>query len=126
MLETAYQLLKEKNGLVIAEVPRWDSLTTAILADKQNSVYRNLDPLFHINVFSDSSLATSFRKANFDIAAVWYFGMDLFELLVQFFHKNTKNNQGIDDFKKNMPALQQQIDNGRLSDTMVLAGKPKL
>jgi 2-polyprenyl-3-methyl-5-hydroxy-6-metoxy-1,4-benzoquinol methylase len=124
MLESAYQILADLEGMVVAEVPRWDCLSTAIQSQYNSSVVRHLDPHGHLNIFTDSSLATSLIKTNFKIISAWYFGMDAYELVTQLSYK-LKDNRIIENLKEMIPSLQKQIDSGYLSDNMVFAGIPK-
>lgn len=121
LLETAYKLLP-KRGLVIIEVPRFDSLSTFVQSLFNNSVIRHLDPL-HIQFFTDDSLAAAFKISKFKPTSSWYFGMDVYELLMQFsfFLKDEHIFKGI---RKHIEKLQNVVDQAMLSDTIVLAGRP--
>lgn len=123
MLAAAAKILAGGEGLVVAEVPRWNCLGTAIQSRFKDSVVRHLEPLGHINCFTDSSLATSFRKTGFDIVAAWYFGMDAYELVMQLSYASD-DPKVIQTLGPVIPALQQRLDLGMLSDEIVLAGKP--
>lgn len=123
LLNAAYKALSGRNTLAIAEVPRWNCLSTAIQSLFPTSVVRHLDPLGHINCFTDSSLSTAFVSSGFAPAAAWYFGMDAYELITQFSYF-LKDNNVINLIGKYIPSLQSAIDQARLSDEIVLAGKP--
>jgi len=122
-LNAAFRLLSGRKSLVIAGVPRWDSISTAIQSLFPNSVVRHLDPLGHINCFTDSSLATAFEISGFAPVAAWYFGMDAYELTTQLSYA-LKDNRIISTIGKHIPSLQIAIDQGQLSDEIVLAGRP--
>lgn len=123
MLAAASSILADKEGLVVVEVPRWNCLGTAIQSRFNDSIVRHLEPLGHINCFTDSSLATSFWKTRFDIVAAWYFGMDAYELVMQLSYASD-DPKVIQTLGPVIPDLQQRLDLGMLSDEMVLAGKP--
>ena len=123
MLQAAHNVLSKRQGLIVTEVPRCDSLSTTVQGLFSNNVVRHLDPLGHINVFTDNSLATSFEISGFAPVAAWYFGMDAYELTMQLFH-SLKNKRILNVLKKSINCLQETIDHGQLSDTIVLAGKP--
>lgn len=124
LLNAAYMVLsKREEALVVAEVPRWDSLSTAIQSSFLNLVVRHLDPLNHINCFTDDSLATTFEASGFAPVAAWYFGMDAYELIMQFSYL-LKDKRVINTVGKHIPRLQRAIDQARLSDEIILAGKP--
>lgn len=124
MLSVASMIVSGKEGLVIAEVPRWDCLSTAIQSIFPDSVVRHLDPLGHIHCFTDSSLATAFQLSNLDLVAAWYFGMDAYELLTQISYL-LKDDMIIKKIGEYIPAFQKRIDLARLSDEMAFAAKPR-
>ncbi|GAI18604.1 unnamed protein product, partial [marine sediment metagenome] len=123
MLKAASMALAGGEGLIAVEVPRWDCFTTAIQTEFSNSIVRHLDPLGHINVFTDSSLATVFETCRFEIVAAWYFGMDAYELVTQLSY-SLDNNKVIQDIGKCVPAFQNAIHWAKLPDGMVFVGKP--
>lgn len=122
MLNTASKILSGKEGLIITEVPRWNCFSSIIQGVFSNSIVRHFDPLGHIHIFTDSSLATAFQKNNFEIVAAWYFGMDAYELVTQMSYLLNKNKI-IQKIGKYIPAFQKRLDLTRLSDEMVFAGK---
>lgn len=125
MLRAAAHLLRDKKGLVVAEVPRWNSFGTVVQTVFTDTVARHLDPLGHINCFTDESLGTAFARSGFKVTAAWYFGMDAYELLVQLSHLLGDTGL-IDQFgRRLLPVLQQRIDLVKLSDKVVFAGVPR-
>ncbi|GAB4506426.1 MAG: class I SAM-dependent methyltransferase [Anaerolineales bacterium] len=123
LLRAAARLLEGREGLVIAEVPRWESLSTAVQTILPDFVVRHLDPLGHIHCFTDSSIATAFERAGLAPAAAWYFGMDAYELTVQI-ASLLGESRVVGILGPHIPALQSTADQGRLSDEIVLAGRP--
>jgi len=123
LLRAARQLLAEAEQLIIAEVPRWISFSTAVQSAFPDSVVRHLDPLGHIHCFTDSSIATAFEQAGFGPVAAWYFGMDGYELTMQIAHL-LNDRRVVSILGKHIADLQHIIDQGQLSDEIVLAGKP--
>lgn len=123
MLAAAYKLMGKHDGLVIAEVPRWDCLGSSLQAQFTDSIVRHLDPLGHINCFTDSSLATAFQHNKFNIVSAWYFGMDMYELITQLSYLR-KDDSIIEELKRIIPTMQQDIERARFSDEMVIAGRP--
>lgn len=111
-LDVAKKVVSKKN-LVVAEVPRWNCLSTTIQTIFPNSVVRHLDPLGHIQCFTDSSLATAFVENGYSPVAAWYFGMDAYELLTQLFALNAPM----------IPPIQERLDLSKLSDEIVICGK---
>jgi len=123
LLRAAHKVLSEKDGLVVVEVPRWDSISTQIQCVMNDSVVRHLDPLGHINVFTDNSLITIFERSGFEPVAAWYFGMDGYELLMQLYNM-AKNDKFMRSIVKYSGKLQKKIDRALASDTIILVGKP--
>ncbi len=124
LLRRATSLLNKK-GMIIVEVPRWNCLSTAVQQLFSDSIIRHLDPLGHLHVFTDSSLATAFEKCNLNIVGAWYFGMDCYELILQlsnFFNAKELLKQDITR-EKLVPYLQEKADMVKFSDEIVLSGK---
>lgn len=123
LLRAAARLLVGREGLVVAEVPRWESFSTAVQTAFPDSIVRHLDPIGHIHCFTDSSIATAFELAGLAPSAAWYFGMDGYELTMQVAHL-LNDNRAVDALGPHIPLLQRAADQGRLSDEIVLAGRP--
>jgi len=110
-------------GMLVVEVPRFDSLGTAVQGIPGAVVARHLDPTSHLNCFSDESLATVLLAGGFRPVAAWYFGMDAYELLVQLALR-------IDDegtlaaLARPILDLQQTLDGALLCDDIVVAAVP--
>lgn len=122
-LETASKLARRVTSgeaLVVAEVPRWHGLGTAVQSQTRDTVIRHLDPVGHINVFSDSSLMSAFDGAELDVCAAWYFGMDAYELIVQLEQLTGSENAGV-QARAMIPHLQAALDGARLSDEVTFA-----
>ena len=122
MLSAAAEALKGNGGgMVVAEVPRFTCFGTAVQSVFADTVTRHLDPLGHINAFTDSSLATAFESSGFQITSAWYFGMDIYELLTQAANA-LGNEQILRELSRYIPVLQSSVDLARMSDEMVVAG----
>lgn len=122
-LKEASKLVPKSRGLVIAEVPRWNCISTLIQSVFSEAIVRHLDPLGHISCFTDESLRRSFELGGFTPVAAWYFGMDAYELAMQFANL-VKNKMVLRMFLRHVNALQTRIDKERLSDEMVFAARP--
>jgi len=85
---------------------------------------RHLDPIGHLHIFTNGSLATAFEISGFAPVAAWYFGMDVYELFTQLTMLAKEEVARIDG--EVISALQSAIDRGQLSDSMVVAGRPLL
>ncbi len=124
-LEKARKLLQPNHGLLVVEVPRFDALGTVAQAENPQNIARHMDPTSHLNCFSDSSLATALVETGFRPVAVWYFGMDAYELLVQLAMR-LNNPQVLEDLGDMIPALQASCDAGRQCDDLIMAAVPEV
>ncbi|KKP26339.1 MAG: Methionine biosynthesis protein MetW-like protein [candidate division TM6 bacterium GW2011_GWE2_31_21] len=122
-LKSAYKVLFKRESLVVAEVPRWNCLGTVVQEIFNDSVVRHLDPLGHINCFTDNSLLSAFYKSGFSPVAAWYFGMDVYELLVQMSYF-LEDERIIYEMGEHINKLQNILDSAFLSDEIVLVGQP--
>ncbi len=122
MLKAAKMVLG-KQGLVIAQTPHWNSLSTSIQRRFSDSVVRHLDPFGHINVFTDSSLRTAFQKSGFEVRAAWYLGMDAYELVMQLAHA-LNDVRVIEKLNDTIPAIQETLNTAKISDGIIFAGTP--
>jgi len=122
-LNAARKHLSQHKGMVIAEVPRWECLGTAIQSQWNDSLVRHLNPMGHIHIFSDNSLATAFANASLAPAAVWYFGMDAYEWATQMSY-HLDDPSVVEKIKELIPGVQQSLDSARFSDEVVLAAIP--
>jgi 2-polyprenyl-3-methyl-5-hydroxy-6-metoxy-1,4-benzoquinol methylase len=112
------------DGLLVVEVPRLNCFGTAVQRLTPDTVARHLDPTTHINTFTDASLATALVETGFEPIAVWYFGMDAYELLMQ--QALQLQGDGVMSALGGMiPELQSCLDHGRLCDDIVMAAVPR-
>lgn len=124
ILETANQIIsKSDTGMVISKVPRWDSLSAAIQQLKSDTVIRHLDPMGHIMCFTDESTAELYFKNKLNPVAAWYYGMDVYETLMQL-GSEIGNFDVLTQTGNIQMELQQFVDEMRFSDGLTLAGVP--
>lgn len=114
-LRKANRLLRNRKTMVIAEVPRWWSVSSLVQWRHPDSIIRHLDPLGHIQFFTDESLVLAFEESKFTPVTKWYFGMDAYEVLMQL---------RIMLPKKCILSLQKAIDLAKQCDTIVVGAKP--
>jgi 2-polyprenyl-3-methyl-5-hydroxy-6-metoxy-1,4-benzoquinol methylase len=112
-----------EDGLLIVEVPRVDSLSTAIQSIPGAVVARHMDPTSHINGFSDESLMTLLVEGGFKPVAAWYFGMDIYETLLQMALR-CNDPMILESMADFIPRLQQSVDLGRQCDDIIVAATP--
>lgn len=113
-----------EKGLLIVEVPRYQSVSTAIQRLHPQGIFRHMCPSSHMNTFSDASLATLLYESGFKPVAAWYFGMDAYELFMQLAlaSGNTNLPTQTSDFIEQM---QHSFDAGRLCDDLIVAAVPR-
>jgi len=125
ILSSAMDVVKSSTGgMVISKVPRWNSLSSASQRLNPETIVRHIDPMGHIQLFTDSSAAELYYKCGFKPTAAWYYGMDVYETLMQIGNKTGDYIplKEMGDFQMN---LQQFIDEAVYSDGLTLVGIPK-
>lgn len=110
-------------GMLVVEVPRADALGTVVQSLPDSVVARHMDPTSHIQAFSDESLMTLLLKSGFKPIAVWYFGMDIYEVLVQAAVR-LNNASVLESMAELIPKLQESVDLGRQCDDIIVAAVP--
>lgn len=123
-LARARENLKAGEGLLIVEVPRFDALGTVVQAENPKGIARHMDPTSHLNCFSDSSLATALVEEGFRPIAVWYFGLDAYELAVQISLRLAQETL-FERLADMIPAIQAACDAGRQCDDIIMAAVPE-
>ncbi len=124
LLDAAYKVVsKSSAGMVISKLPRWNSLSSAIQSLSTESVIRHLDPMGHIMAFTDASAAEIYYKHKFKPVAAWYYGMDVYETLMQL-GNITGNYENFTQTGEVQMELQQFIDEVRASDGLTIVGIP--
>lgn len=111
------------SGMVIAKLPRWDSVSAFIQNIKTDSIVRHLDPMGHISCYTDESAAELYFRSDFYPIAAWYYGMDVYELLMQLGHQLEAYDVLTHTSDMQM-LLQQRLDEAKLSDGLTLVGVP--
>ncbi len=111
-----------ERGLLVLEVPRAASLSTASQRPYDAVIRRHMDPTSHLHAFSDLSAVLLLLQCEFTPVAAWYFGMDAQEFVFQ-----ARKSMG--DWHKPISAgllasAQSIIDSAKLSDGFVLAAIP--
>lgn len=122
-LDQARRCLAPESGLLVVEVPRLDCFGTAVQRRTPDTVARHMDPTSHMNAFTDASLATALVETGFRPVAVWYFGMDVYEFLVQAALR-LDDKRVLAELADFIPPLQASLDHGRQCDDLVIAACP--
>jgi len=121
-LEKAREILCP-GGMLVVEVPRADALGTVVQSLPDSVVARHMDPTSHIQAFSDESLMTLLFRSGFQPVAVWYFGMDVYEVLVQAAAR-LDDASVLESMAGLIPKLQESLDLGRQCDDIIVAAVP--
>jgi 2-polyprenyl-3-methyl-5-hydroxy-6-metoxy-1,4-benzoquinol methylase len=122
-LAQARGCLSPENGLLIVEVPRLDCFGTAVQREMPDNVARHMDPTSHMNAFTDASLATALVETGFRPVAAWYFGMDIYEFLIQAALR-LDEPRVFAELADLIAPLQASLDQGRQCDDLVIAARP--
>ena len=124
MLQAAKKALGVQ-GMVCVQTPHWNSVSTSIQQIFRSTVVRHLDPLGHINVFTERSLEIAMEKAGFKVTAAWYLGMDSYELVMQL-AAVLNDATVIYKLKDIIPTIQKTLNTAKISDGIIFAGVPVL
>ncbi len=123
LLSSAYRILKGRQGLVVCEVPHWNCMSTVLQKASPHIVVRHLDPMGHINVFTENSLISTYEQSGFKPVSAWYYGMDFYESISHLMYR-LKDDCAVKLLSGMMNEAQYIFDRGRLSDTIILAAAP--
>jgi 2-polyprenyl-3-methyl-5-hydroxy-6-metoxy-1,4-benzoquinol methylase len=126
ILKAAYNITRNSSsgGMVISKLPRWNSLSSAIQTLHPAGVIRHLDPMGHIMAFTDASAAELYHNCGFAPTAAWYYGMDVYEMLMQIGNE-VGNYDHLTKTGDIQIELQQFVDEVRFSDGLTLVGVPQ-
>jgi len=122
-IRRAQEYFKDKDGMLVVEVPRFDCISTSIQQECPDTIARHLDPTSHVNCFSDASLATALYLEGFKPIAAWYFGMDAYEMLTQMAIKMNSEKM-VSELATLIPNLQASMDAVHLCDDIIVAAVP--
>lgn len=112
-------------GMVVGKLPRWESLSTAAQSVGKDTVLRHLDPRGHIMCFTDASAAELFYRAGLRPSNAWYYGMDVYELMMQMSNRAQEYTAFLKTGAEQVE-IQQWVDEARFADAIVLAGIPRV
>lgn len=125
ILDAAHQIVaKSEGGMVISKLPRWNSLSSAAQRLNPETIIRHIDPMGHIMLFTDASAAELYVRHGFNPTAAWYYGMDVYETLMQVGHQADEYS-GFVKTGGFQVELQQLVDEVRFSDGITLVGVPQ-
>ncbi len=125
ILKSAYDVVAASDaGMVISKLPRWNSLSSAIQKLTPDTVIRHLDPMGHIMAFTDSSAAELYTLNGFNPVAAWYYGMDVYETMMQMGNQ-TESFDPLTKTGEIQMELQQAVDEVRFADGLTLVGVPQ-
>ena len=115
-----------REGMAVAAVPRWTSLSTTIQLLWSDTIVRHMDPGGHIHVFSDNSLLTLLTSETFAPTDAWFFGMDVYELVSQVLHRAGDGAGPLAERLRGLVGhLQPFVDAHLISDEIVVASVPE-
>ena len=122
-LKLSNKLLK-KNGIVAFSVPNYNSVSSYTQILTQNPD-RHLLPYLHIMLFTLNSAKYLLKKSGFKPIAVWFWGMDMIEILkfMNSHDKNFSNSILKNILIENLNSFQLSLDKSQLSDEFLIIGK---
>jgi cyclopropane fatty-acyl-phospholipid synthase-like methyltransferase len=123
-LRHAYDLLAD-GGYIVLGTHNFDSVSTRILQTSPNEAVRFLRPPASTNLFSESSIRTAFDQLGFEPVSWWFFGLDVFELLIHLDanYDGFKNSPLYEYILTNFNEIQHGIDKSKNGDQLVVIGK---
>jgi len=122
-LQIADRLLK-RGGTLIAQVPNFASLSTRIQSAFPQNIIRHIDPVGHMMLYTENSLKRIFQNVDVDPQGLWYFGMDMHELMfnLSIQEESFRTHEVKQHMYDHLNYLQAIIDRSKLSDSMVMVG----
>lgn len=122
MLAAGKEVLRNNpEGMIFGSVPRFNSISSIIQILFPDHVIRHLDPLGHIQMFTDTSLALLIDKCQLNLNSIWYYGMDAFELFLNV-SSITKSDLLVN--AEYIDVFQQFVDRNKISDSVIFSSKP--
>ena len=117
--------LLSKNGLLVIEVPSADSISALSDFLYGDQVVRHMYPPFHIMAFTRKSLLRFASNAGFKPEALWYFGLDFYNMLVHWGMQSPAFfKSALADFLiTHSNEFQDVIDRKQMSDELVLVAR---
>ncbi|MEN0047253.1 MAG: class I SAM-dependent methyltransferase [Bacteroidota bacterium] len=126
IVDAALEAVKgsKNGGMVISKLPRWNSLSSASQRLNPETIIRHIDPMGHIMLFTDASAAELYYRHGFKPVTAWYYGMDVYETLMQVGNQ-TGEYDGFTKTGNFQMNLQQFVDEVHFSDGLTIVGVPK-
>jgi len=123
-LALAHRMLKQ-SGVVLIQVPNANSVATMVQAVFPENVFRHMSPVEHIMVFTQQSLITAVELAGFKPLALWFHGLDIYELLnnVILVNNRVEDSELYRTIHENMNELQLVFDRQELSDRIICVAR---
>lgn len=117
--------LLAKNGLLVIEVPSVQSVSALSDFLYGGQVVRHMYPPFHIMAFTRKSLLKFASDAGFKPRALWYFGLDFYNMLVHWgMQSPVFFKSALADFLiTHSNEFQNVIDRKQMSDGLVLVAR---
>ena len=123
-LSIAYSLLNE-NGIICCRFPNHDSVSSLVQKSIPNLSVRHLIPPFAIQQYTLKSAETAFRLTGFTPIAIWYFGLDFYEIIntLCVSIEGFQTSALYEYLMNNLNDFQKAIDEKGHSDIFILIGK---
>lgn len=114
-------------GIVMIQVPNAISFGSMVQTVFPEHVFRHMIPVEHIMLFTEQSLMKALELTGFEPQAVWFHGMDIYELVINLvlLDPRVQESSLLKAFYENMNELQFVFDKRELSDRIICIAKKK-
>ncbi len=126
LLAQAHKVLMP-GGAVMIQVPIGNSLAAMVQSVFPHNVFRHMNPIEHIMLFTEPSLKEALDRAGFKMVSAWYHGLDIYELLTNLSLVNEQVREAplFGAMMEMFNDLQQVVDEKRLSDRIICVAVKK-
>lgn len=125
-IQIAYRLLN-KNGIMAMSFPNFNSLSRAVqFTYPDQLVCRFLYPSV-VSCYTEKSARQALEREGFDIISIWYFGMDVYELINNLSISDScfENSEVYSLLRRLTIELQMVCDSHKMSDEFLVVARKK-
>jgi len=125
-VKITYRLLSQ-GGIAVFDIPNYNSLSRYVqFTYSDQLVCRFLYPSV-ISSYTEESISQLLRKEGFDVIAVWYYGMDFYELInnLSYSDERFRNSKINELLRNNINELQNIFDKQKMGDDLFVIAKKK-
>jgi 2-polyprenyl-3-methyl-5-hydroxy-6-metoxy-1,4-benzoquinol methylase len=114
-------------GAVMVQVPIGNSLASMVQSVFPQNVFRHMNPIEHIMLFTEPSLKQALETSGFELVSVWYHGLDIYELLtnLSLINERVQESPLFSSMMDMFNELQKVVDQKQLSDRIICVARKK-